>query len=196
LDYSGGFIHAKSTPAAVSAWLFAGESWNDIPAAFGSNRSQDKDQPSSSRSRSEALSRKWRILVIEDNNPDVFLIREAIDAAGIDADVRVIRDGLQATRFLNGLEGRDTAPCPDLVLLDLNLPKESGEEVLRYMRDSSKCKNAPVLVVTSSDSETELEAMKALGASGYFQKPSDYNEFMKLGALVRALLNRGRRGQI
>jgi DNA-binding NarL/FixJ family response regulator len=53
-----------------------------------------------------------------------------------------------------------------------------------------------LLIVTSSDSETELEAMKALGASGYFQKPSNYDEFMKLGAMVRELLNRSGRGQI
>lgn len=78
--------------------------------------------------------------------------------------------------------------CPDLVLLDLNLPKKDGIEVLRHMRKSAACQNTRVLIVTSSDSTGDRESVKALGLDGYFRKPSVYAEFMKLGSMIRELL--------
>ena len=82
------------------------------------------------------------------------------------------------------------APRPDLVLLDINLPRYKGTEVLRNLRASSRCRDALVLVVTSSDSSRDREEMDALGANGYFRKPSEYSEFMTLGQIVRDLLAR------
>ena len=118
----------------------------------------------------------------------MYLIREALAAAGVDADVFVVHDGQQATEFFDKSDSDNEAPCPDLVLLDLNLPKESGEDVLRHMRNSRTCKDALVLIVTSSDSAKEREATRVLGARGYFRKPSEYAEFMKLGPIVSELL--------
>ena len=148
----------------------------------------EKDQPSSSLSPSDAASQKRpQILVVEDSKADLFLIRQAIAAAQVNAVVTIVNDGHQAVRFIDSADAAQGA-CPDLVLLDLNLPKKDGIEVLRHMRKSAVCKNALVLVVTSSDSAGDREAVKALGFNGYFRKPSVYAEFMKLAPMVRELL--------
>jgi len=124
-------------------------------------------------------------MVVEDSRADLYLIREAIAATKIEVTLHVVPDGEQAVRFLDKSSGEG---CPDLVLLDLNLPKRDGTEVLRYMRNKCSCKNALVLVVSSSDSGIDREAVKELGISGYFRKPSAYDEFMKLGPIVEMLL--------
>jgi chemotaxis family two-component system response regulator Rcp1 len=90
--------------------------------------------------------------------------------------------------FIDKVEAGKGVPCPDLFLLDLNLPKKDGIEVLRHMRNSAACKNAFVVVVTSSDSAGDREAGNALGFNEYFRKPSEYAEFMKLGSMIRELL--------
>ena len=94
----------------------------------------------------------------------------------------------QGMQFFDKGGGGAEAPCPDLVLLDLNLPRKDGTEVLRYMRGNCTCKNALVLVVTSSDSESDRAAVKSLGFNGYFRKPSAYAELMKLGPIIGELL--------
>jgi len=124
---------------------------------------------------------------VEDSKADLFLIREALAASKIDAALHIVYDGNQAIEFIDQAD-LATVPRPDLVLLDLNLPKKDGTEVLRHMRTSSVCKNAPVLIVSSSDSESDHEAAQNLGFTGYFRKPSAYAEFMKLGPIVRELL--------
>jgi DNA-binding response OmpR family regulator len=119
---------------------------------------------------------------------DLFLIRESIAAAKIDATVSIVNDGRQAVEFIDKAETGQGVPCPDLVLLDLNLPKKDGIEVLRHLRSTAACKNALVLVVSSSDSASDREAVQAWGLDGYFRKPSDYAEFMKLGNIIKELL--------
>lgn len=154
-----------------------------------SNREPDESHPSSSLSRSEGTAKKLRtILIVEDNRADVFLIRESLEAAHVDADLHVVPDGEKAIRFFQQAELDAAAPCPDLILLDINIPKRQGRDVLKGLRQSSRCANALVLVVTSSDSAHDREEMTELGARGYFRKPSDYRDFLKLGDLVKALL--------
>jgi len=126
--------------------------------------------------------------VIEDNDADVFLIREALETAGIDADLTVIEDGDAAIRYFEQADASDAVACPDLILIDINLPKRHGGEVLEYMRATRRCAGLDVLVVTSSDSARDRQMMASLGASRYFRKPSDYDEFMTLGEEVRSLL--------
>jgi len=93
-------------------------------------------------------------------------------------------------KFFEHADADETAPCPDLMLLDINLPRYKGSDILRKLRASSRCKDALVLVVTSSDSNRDREEMDALGANGYFRKPSDFSEFMLLGQMVHDLLAR------
>ena len=116
------------------------------------------------------------------------LIRRAIQAADVNAELHVVRDGHSATQLFDLADSDNNAPCPDLVLLDLNLPKKNGEDVLKRLRASAKCGRALVLIVTSSDSGRDREPVAALGIAGYFKKPSEYAEFMKLGAIVKRLL--------
>jgi DNA-binding response OmpR family regulator len=130
--------------------------------------------------------------VVEDNRADVFLIRESIEAACAGATLLVVQDGERAIRFFEEADRDADAPSPDIVILDINLPKKSGAEVLRHMRLSRRCGRAPTLIVTSSDSEKDRETMARLGVSGYFRKPSVYEEFMKLGSLVKVMLEGSR----
>jgi DNA-binding response OmpR family regulator len=112
----------------------------------------------------------------------------AMDAAGVTAGFHVADDGEKAVRFLESAAENPEAPCPDLVILDLNLPGYKGSEVLRRLRTSARCADTPVIVVTSSDFSGDREEMGRLGANDYFRKPSQFSEYMKLGPRVLALL--------
>jgi CheY-like chemotaxis protein len=161
---------------------------NATAGESGSSPSPDKDQPSTSLSPPEHARKRPRILIVEDSKTDVFLIREAISAIGIDADIDLIRDGHSAARYFDDADASQTAQCPDLVLLDLNLPKTSGHEVLERLRASASCRSAKVLVVSSSGAPADRDAAEQQAVSGYFTKPSDYVEFMKLGPIIKSLL--------
>jgi DNA-binding response OmpR family regulator len=132
---------------------------------------------------------RWRILVVEDNKADVFLIREAIQLAKVNADLHVVHDGEKAIRYFSELDADQNLPAPALIILDINLPKKHGAEVLDEMRHSRRCANALVLVVTSSDSDKDRDEMAKRGANGYFRKPSSYEDFLKLGGVVSNLLH-------
>ncbi len=128
-------------------------------------------------------------MIVEDNLADVFLIRRAIEAANVYAGLHVVHDGEQAIRFFDEVDGDITAPCPDLVILDINLPRKHGGEVLQHMRETRRCRSALVIAVSTSDSAHDREQMMKLGANAYFRKPSDYADFMKLGDMVKSLLS-------
>ena len=128
------------------------------------------------------------ILIVEDNKADVFLMREAIEAAELGAEIHVVSDGDEAFEFIDRADADDAAPCPSLFIVDLNLPKRSGLEVLEHLRKSRKCFKAIVLIATSSDSVPERNQAKKLGTNGYFRKPSNYDDYLKLGEVVGTLL--------
>ncbi len=125
---------------------------------------------------------------MEDNEADVFLIQEAIAAKKLPMAHHVVRDGEQAMRYFDDADRDVSAPCPSLVILDINLPKKQGCEVLKHMRRSRRCANALVIAVSTSDSARDREQMAELGVNGYFRKPSEYAAFMKLGDVVKGLL--------
>jgi CheY-like chemotaxis protein len=131
---------------------------------------------------------KAQLLLVEDNPADVELVEEALAEAAVDCSLSVVRDGRQAIDFIEHLEAQGEHCCPDLVLLDLNLPKVSGEEVLNRMRLSQKLRMAKVLIISSSDTPFDRERLIRLGANEYFHKPSSLKQFMELGPRVRALL--------
>lgn len=131
---------------------------------------------------------QFKIMLIEDAEPDVFLVREALRQAGLNFELTVYDDGEKAVDFIETLDADDTVSCPNLVLLDLNLPKRTGDQILERMRRSPRCVDIPVIVVTSSDSSIDKAETARLGATQYFRKPSRLDEFMRLGPLVRDLL--------
>ena len=134
------------------------------------------------------MPRPWQILIAEDSRSDVLLIRQALQKSGLKAQIYVADDGEKAVRFFEQADADPEAPCPHLILLDINMPCYKGGEILRRLRASARCRNALVLVVTSSDSQRDREEMQALGANGYFRKPSEFSAFMRLGQIVRDLL--------
>jgi DNA-binding response OmpR family regulator len=156
----------------------------------GSNPNPEADRSSALRSPLEepATGVRGHVLIVEDNEADVFLIQEAIEAKKLPVALHVVRDGEQAVRYFDEVDGDISGPCPSLVILDINLPKKQGGEVLKHMRRSHRCANALVIAVSTSDSARDREQMTELGANGYFRKPSEYAAFMKLGDVVKALL--------
>jgi CheY-like chemotaxis protein len=131
--------------------------------------------------------RKFSILLVEDNPADAGLVREALQEHGVRGELIVISDGEEAIRFITALDARQ-APCPDLVIIDLNLPKSPGMEVLKRMRQSAKCGKATSLIFSSSDVESEKLEAQRLGASRYLRKPLRLEEFFRLGAVFREML--------
>jgi two-component system, chemotaxis family, response regulator Rcp1 len=158
----------------------------------GSNPSRGKEQPSISQSHSrpnQSVPQRFNLLLAEDNLPDALLVREAIRHENLPIDLHVVSDGQQAIDFIERAENDENAPCPQCMLLDLNLPKVEGFEILRRLRGSEKCGGIPVVVITSSDSPVDRSRAAALGA-GYFRKPPSYEEFLKLGAVLKRLIGK------
>ena len=123
---------------------------------------------------------------MEDNKADVFLVEEAIAFHEIHAELQVITDGAEGIRRVEE-SNREDQP-PDLFILDLNLPKRSGLEILAAVRRNAKYAHIPVLVMTSSDSQKDRQETSRLGSSGYFRKPAGFDEFLEIGALIKSLI--------
>ncbi len=130
------------------------------------------------------------ILLAEDNPGDVFLVRRALEKHGLtEIELVVVEDGQAALRYIERVDAEDSATAPDLALLDLNLPRATGSRILTRIRQSARCNGIPIIIVTSSDSPLDRDAVARLGATGYFQKPGDLAGFMQLGQVVRDALN-------
>lgn len=127
-------------------------------------------------------------LLVEDNRADALLVREAIALHELPIDLYIVEDGEQAFQFIERADGDPEAPAPDIILLDLNLPKRHGKEVLQWVRASRRCRNTPVLIITSSDLSRERDELARLGANRYFRKPFSYDQFMKVGEVLKEIL--------
>jgi chemotaxis family two-component system response regulator Rcp1 len=115
-------------------------------------------------------------------------VREAIAAHGLNVDLHVMEDGEQAIQYLAELGANASLPCPGIFLLDLNLPKVSGLEVLASIRRTAKCADSPVLIMTSSGAEKDRAESTSLGATAYFTKPSGYDAYLKLGEIIQQMI--------
>ena len=153
----------------------------------GSNQNPEEDQPSTSPSQADETAREPQILIVEDSKTDAYLIREALDKEHIQAHLEVVRDGQAATQYFDAVDA-SAAVCPDLILLDINLPKKSGDEVLKHLQASPRCKHVKVLIVSSSDAMPDRGAEDHLPIVGHFKKPTIYADFMKLGRVVKGVL--------
>lgn len=131
------------------------------------------------------------VLYVEDEEDDVFFLREAFRRARLGADLRAVGDGRDAIRYLSGeppYDDRAQQPLPDLVLLDLNLPLLSGFEVLSWVREHPALSRLPVLVFSSSSFDDDLRKAYALRADGYLVKPSSGMDFNHVVTAVSNLL--------
>jgi CheY-like chemotaxis protein len=129
------------------------------------------------------------ILLAEDNPADVRLVREALEDRAVTYRLHVAADGDQAIKFIEQVERNSTASCPKLLLLDLHLPGQDGEAILRRLRASERCGQTPVVILTSSDSPRDREKAAANAALHYFCKPSTLEQFLQLGDIVAAILD-------
>lgn len=121
------------------------------------------------------------ILLVEDNPDDIELTRIAFDEAKVANRLVVVRDGAEALDYLfarGAHAGRDAADLPSIVLLDLNLPRVDGREVLRAIREDARTRSLPVVVLTTSTEPFDLESAYALGVNSYIQKPVDFERFV------------------
>jgi two-component system, response regulator len=136
------------------------------------------------------------ILLIEDNIDDERLTLRALRRNNIMNEVVVACDGQEAIDYLFGtgsFQGRDLSVMPAVVVLDLKLPRLSGLEVLKRIRETEETKRLPVVVLTSSEDETQVEAAYKLGANSFIQKPTDPSEYAEMVlqvAMYWLLLNR------
>lgn len=128
------------------------------------------------------------VFLAEDSRGDILLVEEALEKFRVSYDLYIARDGGEALDYVARMGQADGVPCPDIIMLDLNLPKADGIAVLTAFRKHPECANTPVIVISSSDAPKDRERVRALGAARYFRKPSDLDQFLELGAVVRDVL--------
>jgi CheY-like chemotaxis protein len=193
LDCSSVFIASRNTPAPDLASQFANASWNEPPAVSGSSQYSAEVRRFSLHSQSKAANANDSVVSIflaEDNPADVGLVRKAMEDHGITGELVVAVDGEIAIRFIEAMDD-GLVPCPHLAIIDLNLPRRHGREVLARMRQSSRCGRIPVAILSSSDAEQDRSDAARLGASRYMRKPSLLDEFLGLGAIFKEMLHKG-----
>jgi CheY-like chemotaxis protein len=193
LECSNAFIASPITPAPVWGLPFASALSNARVAEFGLNPNPDEvrrfylpSQPTNEIS-AESGGKAPVILLVEDNPADSGLIREALEEHGVRCELLLVTNGQKAIEFIEKLDSNDIL-CPDLLILDLNLPRRSGKEILQRMRMSSQCANIPIVVLTSSDHRKDREETAFLGASRYIRKPTRLDEFLKLGGVFKEII--------
>jgi CheY-like chemotaxis protein len=120
------------------------------------------------------------VLLVEDSPGDVRLTREALKDAKVHLNLHVAADGVEAMAFLNRSGDHVGAPRPDLILLDLNLPKKDGRQVLEEIKQSTILKSIPVVVLTTSASEADILRSYRLHANCYITKPVDLEGFLSV----------------
>jgi len=120
------------------------------------------------------------ILLVEDNVGDARLAKEALKESKLKNDLHIVGDGIDAMDFLHGKGKFLNAPRPDLILLDLNLPKKDGREVLAEIKNDPDLKRIPVVILTISKAEEDILKTYNLHANCYITKPLDLDQFMKV----------------
>lgn len=128
----------------------------------------------------EGMGRPAEFLLVEDNPGDVRLTREALSESKLRNNLSVVGDGVEAMAFLRREGKYAGAARPDLVLLDLNLPKKSGREVLAEIKADESLRRIPVVVITSSEAEQDIFATYNLHVNCYVTKPVDLDQFIKV----------------
>lgn len=126
-------------------------------------------------------------MLVEDNPADVGLVREALYEHQVRYNLTVLSDGERALELIDRLD-REQMTCPDLVLLDLKLPKKGGFDVLERMRASVQCAHAPVVILTSSNAQEDRALAAKLGVTKYIRKPDRLDDFLKIGGVLKAIL--------
>jgi CheY-like chemotaxis protein len=121
-----------------------------------------------------------QILLVEDNLGDIRLIKEVFNYGKVPVKLNVVNNGVDAVSFLKRDENFSNAPTPELVILDLNLPKKNGKEVLADIRADKQLQNLPVIILTSSEAESDVQICKSLRIERYYTKPMELDKFVSV----------------
>lgn len=127
--------------------------------------------------------RNLKVFLAEDNTADVYLVEMALQEHGLSFQMTRARDGEEALRSVLAFDKDD---CPDIALLDQNLPRHDGDKVMEAIRQHEHCAEMPIIIMSSSESRREQEAANRFGAV-FFRKAANLTEFLELGALVKDL---------
>jgi CheY-like chemotaxis protein len=127
-------------------------------------------------------------LLVEDQEDDIYLIRKAFKKAGVLNPIHVVRDGEEAIEYLSGegrFENRAEHPLPELILLDLKMPRLNGFQVLQWIRQQTDFGAIPVIVLTSSEQIWEINTAYSMGANSFLVKPGDFEDYKSLAGVVQ-----------
>lgn len=127
------------------------------------------------------------ILHVENDPDDAFMLKRAFSKAGAPQEIRLAENGQRAVSYLNGgddFSNREAHPLPAIILLDWNMPLMSGSEFLKWLRAESKWKHLPVLVLTSSAAQKDMQQAYELGANGFLVKPHSSDQFIAMAQSV------------
>jgi two-component system, chemotaxis family, response regulator Rcp1 len=130
--------------------------------------------------REGSLRRPFEILLVEDSPTDVLLATEALNDANVENHLHVVTDGVEAKAYLNREHPYTEALRPDLIFLDLNLPRKDGREVLAEIKENPELKDIPVIVLTTSNAEEDIRKSYANHANCYITKPLDFERFARI----------------
>jgi two-component system, chemotaxis family, response regulator Rcp1 len=119
------------------------------------------------------------ILLVEDNEGDIVLTMEALEERKVVNNISVVKDGKEALDFLYGIDKYTGRKLPDLILLDVNLPKKSGHEVLQIIKEDARLKHIPVIMLTTSSSEKDIKLSYQYHANCYITKPVEVDQFLE-----------------
>ena len=123
------------------------------------------------------MSRSFVVLLVEDSPSDASLTKEALRIPDLDVDLHVVQDGEEALEFLRRTGRHPAAPRPDLVLMDLNLPRRDGRELLAEAKADVSLQTIPFVVLTSSDADADVRGAYRAHANSYLTKPTDFATF-------------------
>jgi len=124
--------------------------------------------------------RPIEVLLVEDDEGDVLMTREALDEGKVLNRLNVVGDGVEAIAYLRGKKGYENATRPDLILLDLNLPKRDGRQVLADVKGDPDLRRIPIVVLTTSEAEEDVLRSYDLHANAYVTKPVDFDRFVEV----------------
>ncbi len=124
--------------------------------------------------------RKRHILLVEDNEGDILLTTEALEENGFDHELSVVKDGGEALEFIFKQGNYEKAKTPNLIFLDINIPKKNGHEVLQLIKQDDRTKHIPVVMLTTSSSKTDISQAYKNHANCYLIKPVDASKFSQI----------------
>ena len=123
---------------------------------------------------------KPHLLLVEDNAADIFLLKEVVTDAGIELELNAVNNGYEAMAYLHRTPPFENVHMPDIVLLDLNMPGKNGFDVLAEIRQDAGLRHIPVIILSTSNADEDINRCYRLGANCFISKPSDYELFSEM----------------